>query len=547
MIQIVCDGKTYNVKEGTTVLEFQKMFVSDNNNVVGALVNNVYSGLDTTLYQNRHVSFLTLSDHGGQRIYLSSLTMLLEKAIHDILTEGSFIVEHSISDGYFIRILSSGQAIDNDTIQAIKARMVELVKADIPIKRITKPTPEVVDVMTRVGNTTAANILKYSKSFYTHYYDLDGTIDYMNTGVVPSTSYLKSFDLSPYYDGVLLRFPKTAGSTECLPLVLMPKLYETYKSNWSPEHKASITGIADVNNVSKDDLPSLIRVLEAVHEKRIVHIADQITSNPAIKVVLIAGPSSSGKTTFAKRLSVQLAASGVIPKSLSLDNFFVNRDMNPRDKNGELDFESLYSLDLDRFYNDLAKIIAGEIVETPIYDFETGQRSQHTITIQLHKSEVLIIEGTHALNPELTKTLPKEALFKVFVSALNTTSFNDHICIPADDTRLLRRIIRDYKYRAYSAEDTILRWPSVRRGELKWIEPFQENANVMFNSTLMFEMSATSKQALPLLLDVPHYSNAYPVAFRLINILRFIKQINFNDIPTTSLLREFLGGSGFRY
>ncbi len=556
MIEVIIKNlnKTVTVKEGTTLAELKDMAYpigsgvkGQGSGVIGATLNNVASGLATPLFQNKTVKFVTVADQEGRDIYLNSLTLVLSKAVSDTIRNGSFIIEHSISGGYFVRIFHGQHVATRLKGEIVKRKMAQIIDADIPFQSFSKPTPDVVKLMEEKGNMQAANLLKFRKSYYTTYYQLDKTVDYVVTGTVPSTSYLKVFDLQPYYDGWLLQIPDAKKTDVVTPFTLMPRLYNTYKNNWGLEHKARLTGIAELNNITEDNVPLMIMLSEALHEKNIVRISDKITSNSKIKVVLIAGPSSSGKTTFSKRLSVQLATSGVKPVPLSLDNYFVNRNMNPIDENGQLDFESLYSLDLNKFYADLEGLIKGEMVETPVYNFETGLRNETHVPMKLNDSEVLVIEGTHALNPELTKALPQKALFKIFVSALNTMSLNDHICIAADDTRLLRRIIRDYKYRGYSAEDTILRWPSVRRGEFKWIDPFMEEADEMFNSTLLFELAATSRQALPLLLEVPHYSDAYPIANRLRTMLRFIKPINFNNIPSTSLLREFLGGSGFKY
>ncbi|MCQ2361247.1 MAG: nucleoside kinase [Paludibacteraceae bacterium] len=548
MIEVLYKNQKFEVPEGISLLQLQKIVAGDKEGVIGALVNNVPTELTRQLYQNKSVEFVTIADQYGKSIYLNSLVLMLYKVLTDMRGGYTFIMEHAISNGYFIRILDKhGIKVPIAKGLIIKRKMMDMVAADLPFKTYHQPTSEVIKIFEQCGNLDGAELLKYVKTYYTTYYQLGDTVEFLHDGTVPSTSYLKVFDLTPYHDGFILRLPCGVGSTEVSPLVDMPKLYNTYKNNWTLEHKARLTEIAHLNGISADNLPVMITISEAIHEKNIVRIADKITAKPFVKVVLIAGPSSSGKTTFSKRLSVQLAASGVKPTALSLDNYFVDREKNPVDENGELDFESLYSLDLERLSSDLKRIINGERVETPIYDFITGKRSTDTIPICLGHNEVLVIEGTHALNPELSKSLPERSLFKVFVSALNTMSLSEHICIPADDTRLLRRIIRDYKYRGYSAEDTILRWPSVRRGEAKWIEPFQEDADEVFNSSLLFELAAVSRQAVPVLMDVPHFSAAYPVAHRLRATLRLIKPISFSDIPSTSLLREFLGGSGFRY
>lgn len=541
MIEIIIanNGKHVMVDEGITLLQLKECAdIESEKQIVGATINNVPFSLCSKIYANRTIRFLDIKESAGNLIYMNSLVMVLNKAISEVLPKSKLRVEHSISDGYFCRLKDETQP-DEATISKLKAKMSEIIAADMPITPIVAPTTDAVKMFAKSGQTDISDILKYRKNFYCTYFNLCGTSDFYLSGIVPSTGYLKKFDLQPYYDGMLLQGVH--------PLILMPKLYQTYKNNWSLEQKARLTNIADINSIKNDDLKTLINITEALHEKNIVRISDKITSNPKIRVVLIAGPSSSGKTTFSKRLSVQLAASGVKPVALSLDNYFINRESTPLDENGEHDFETIYALDLERFYSDLQKIINGEEVETPVYNFETGERNAKGIKIKLDKSEVLIIEGIHALNPLLLKGLPQDVLFKILVSALNTLSFNDHNCIQADDTRLLRRIVRDYKYRTYSAEATILRWPSVRRGEKKWIEPFQENADEMFNSSLLFELAAIRRQAEPMLREVPHYSDAYPVAYRLIKLLGFIKPIPFGNIPATSLLREFLGGSGFKY
>ncbi|MBQ1851459.1 MAG: nucleoside kinase [Paludibacteraceae bacterium] len=532
--------KTVQVQEGTTLLEIlESSNIENKGNIVGATMNNRPAGLKTRLYMNRTIRFIEASDTDGKMIYLNSLVLVLNKAISDILPGGKLRVEHSISDGFLCLITKDNAPVSTDVVTKLRSKMQEIIDADKPIRQISTPTTHAIKLFTERGLDSIANILKYRKNFYTTYFSLGDTVDFFIGTLVPSTGYLKKFNLQPYYDGILLQ-----GSAD---ITLMPKLYQTYKNNWSLERKARLTNIADLNSINIDQQSILIKISEALHEKNIVRIADKITGNPTIRVVLIAGPSSSGKTTFSKRLSVQIAASGIKPIALSLDNYFINRADTPLDENGEHDFETLYSLDLDRFHTDLKNLIEGYEVETPIYNFETGRRELKGVTMKLGENEVLVIEGIHAINPELTKTLPQETLFKVFVSALNTLSFNDHNCIPADDTRLLRRIIRDYKYRKYSAEDTILRWPSVRRGEKKWIEPFQESVDEMFNSSLLFELAVVRHQAETLLLDVPHYSDAYPVAHRLLRLLTFIKPISFDNIPAISLLREFLGGSGFKY
>ncbi|MBQ6732859.1 MAG: nucleoside kinase [Paludibacteraceae bacterium] len=539
-IVIANTNQTVHVPEGTSIRQLlEASGIPNSESIVAATMNNLPVGLNTCLFMNKTIRFIDRNCTDGKMIYMNSLVLVLNKAVNDTIPGATLRVEHSISDGFFCIVSKNGEHINEAVIASLRQRMAEIIEADKPILHISTPTKDAIKLFSDKGLNSVSDILKYRKNFYTTYYAIDSVLDYFPGTLVISTGYLKKFDLQPYYDGMLLQ-----DSAQITP---MPKLYQTYKNNWSLEQKARLTNIADINAISTDQLQILIKISEALHEKNIVRIADKVTNNPKIRVVLVAGPSSSGKTTFSKRLSVQIAASGVRPIPLSLDNYFVNRADTPIDENGEHDFESLYSLDLERFYTDIQALIKGEEVETPVYNFETGKRNEKGIQMKLNSNEVLIIEGLHAINPELTKSLPQEALIKVFVSALNTLSLNNHNCIPADDTRLLRRIIRDYKYRCYSAEDTILRWPSVRRGEKKWIEPFQESVDEIFNSSLLFELAAIRRQAEPILLEVPHYSDAYPVAHRLLRLLNFIKPIPFSSIPATSLLREFLGGSGFKY
>lgn len=545
MIDIILTntGKTLQVEPGTTLMQINKSLELDGKvRMLAATINNVPHPLSTPLYQNSTVNFIAENTGLGRRIYFNSLVMVLYKTIQEVLPGGSLVVEHSISNGYFCQITQNGESIDNTTLSRLKAWMREIIDSDIPFIPHTVPTVQAQKLF-------GTSILNYKRHFYSTYWSLDNTIFYSPSCMAPSTKYLKVFDIQPYYDGFLIMLPSYSGENpEAInPLVLLPKLYNTYKDTWGLEYKTKLTSVEGINRLKRDEIQQLIQVTEALHEKKIVRIADKITNNPDVKVVLIAGPSSSGKTTFSKRLSVQLLASGVKPVALSLDNYFINRDTTPLDENGEHDFETLYALDLERFSSDLEGLITGNEVETPIYNFETGKREAKGVKYSIKSGEVLVIEGIHALNPELTKQLPSKTLFKVFVSALNTMSLDNHHCIPADDTRLLRRIIRDYKYRGYSAEATILRWPSVRRGEKKWIEPYQENADEMFNSSLLFELAAIRRQAEPILREVPHYSDAYTAAYRIIEMLNFIRPISFNDIPATSLLREFLGGSGFKY
>jgi len=549
-IEIICknNGKRIKVPIGSNLEEIMILAgVQTKYKVMGALVNNKIMSLSTPVYRNKSVEFIDLGSTSGMRIYVRSLIFVLYKAVNDVVPGARLRVEHPISTGYYIEISIDGKMIGNDTLGAIKNRMREIVAADMPFEMFYRPTVEIEKMFRESGAENTANLLRYVKDYYSIYYTLDGLPDFYQSLLTPTTGCLDIFDLVPYFDGFFLCLPSPGKPDELAAPCFLKQTFETFKEYWSWCRIMGITDIADINKVKKEELNRLIKIAEALHEKKIVQIADRIIKDKRIKIILVAGPSSSGKTTFSKRISIQLAASGVFPLTLSLDNYFINRDKTPVDENGEHDFESLYSLDLPLFYEQMEELARGEEVETPIYNFETGRREPRGVKMKLRDGQVIVIEGIHALNPELTKTIPDEAKFKVFVSPLTALSINDHNWIPTEDIRILRRIIRDHKYRSYSGEDTILRWGSVRRGEDKWILPFSENADAMFNSSLLFELQAIRRQAEPILMEVRQDSDAYPEARRLLKLLRLFAPISFYDIPSTSLLREFLGGSGFRY
>ena len=424
--------------------------------------------------------------------------------------------------------------------------MKEIVKADIKFQRELIPTNKAVELFKKVGMNEKADLLSCSKRLYANVDILDGTVNSFFFDLVPSTSYLKLFDVSPIFNGFLLRVPKQADTSTLEDIVPMDKIFEIFQEYIDWNKIVGLEDLPELNAINKEQRAALIKVTEALHEKKISKIAERIANNPKVKIILVSGPSSSGKTTFSKRLSVQLAACKLRPIALSLDNYYLTHDKTPLDEFGELDFESLYALDLPLFNEQLQALLRGEEVQTPKFNFETEKRELGQ-KIKLNENDVLVIEGIHGLNPELTASIPDEKKFKVYVSALTTLSLGPRNWLSTSDTRLLRRCIRDHKYRNYPAEKTILRWPSVRRGESKWIFPYQENADEMFNSSLLYEISSIKKQAEPILTEVPQDSDAYPTAKRLLNLLQFFTPIPYNEVPNTSLLREFLGGSSFRY
>ena len=548
-IKIICknNGKELHVPVGTTISEAQLLLqVQTASPIVGALANNKPVCLNSGLYNNKTIEFIEQNSSIGKRIYVRSLVFLLYKAIQDTYPQARFRVEYAISNGYYCTISINKQRISAQQLDEIKKRALQLVAQALPIELFYEPRQQTIQLFKDKHDTAISDLLQYKKSYYTYYYQLDGTTDFYADLLVPNTQYLTAFDLCPYFDGFLIRIPKKDNPNQLEDIIQQRKTYEIYKENVTWCNLIGIKNIPDLNALTKDQRSSFIKVAEALHEKKIAKIAEQIVENKNIRIVLIAGPSSSGKTTTSKRLSVQLAASGVRPLTLSLDNYYLTHDKTPLDEFGELDFESLYALDLPLLNQQLTQLIAGQTIIPPVFNFKTEQREQGK-PMQLKENEILVIEGIHGLNPELTASIPDALKFKLYASALTSLSLNDHNWISASDTRLLRRIIRDYKSRNSPADKTIERWPSVRRGEDKWIFPFQENADAMFNSSLLFELASIKRQAEPILNEVPEDSDSYPEARRLLHLLDFVVGIPYNEIPQTSLLREFLGGSGFRY
>lgn len=553
-VQIYC--KNNNIYKdfpiGSTLLEISKGFQYKRDfDIISAKVNNKTEGLKFRVYNNKDVEFLDATNSSAMRTYIRSLCFILYKAIRELYPNGYLTVEHPVSKGYFCN-LDIGKELSLAEIKRIKDRMIEIVEADIKFHRVQCQTKEAINIFEKEGLQDKVKLLKTSESIYTYYYDLDGTIDYFYGNLVPSTGYIKVFDIIKYYDGILLRIPNKYNPNELDELIQQDKMFDVFKQQVEWNKIMRVRTVGDLNiGYKKGYATNIINIAEALQEKKIVKIADDIYSrslnNQRVKLILISGPSSSGKTTFSKRLSIQLMANGIRPVSISLDDYFVDRIHTPKDENGEYDYESLYALDLKLFEEQLQALLKGEEVSLPTYNFELGVKEYKGRTLKLHKDSMLILEGIHALNPDLTAHIEKEYKYMIYVSALTTISLDSHNWIPTTDNRLLRRIIRDHKYRGYSAEDTINRWKSVREGEDKWIFPFQENADAMFNSALLFELAAIRKYAIPILSEVPRNSEAFSEAYRLSKFLQYFKSIPDEVIPPTSLLREFLGGSSFKY
>lgn len=535
---------------GTSLLEiYNALNINLKYKVVAARVNYKVEDLNFLIYKPKDIEFIDSGCSSGMRVYVRTLSMVLSKAVAELFPKSVIRIEHPISKGYYCQIENFDPPITPEIVTQIKTRMQEIIDSGEAVVLEEKQTEQVKALFRNGRNNTSKDSLFDSLGEpYLRYYRIGDFIDYYTSILLPSTDYLDVFDLIPYYDGMLLQVPNRENPVELEEMVLQPKMFEIFKEFLSWNKIMSLNSVGEFNKASNDNRAfNLIKIAEALHEKKVASIADMIYARPDLKLILISGPSSSGKTTFSKRLSVQLMVSGLTPKTISLDDYFVNREDTPRDENGDWDFESLYALDLDFFHKQMEQLLAGEEIELPSFNFETGRRVFKGSKLKLESDTLLILEGIHALNPELTKGMPDNALFKIYVSALTTISIDEHNWIPTADTRLLRRIIRDYSYRGYSARDTIGRWGSVRKGEDKWIFPFQENADIMFNSALIFELAVLKRHVMPILEQVPKNSEEYTETHRLLKFLRYFVAIEDSEIPPTSLLREFVGGSSFKY
>ena len=554
MLQIYCknNNSTREFPEGSSLLDIYNGFnLAMPYGPVSAKVNNKVESLDFRVYYNKDIEFLDITSSSGMRTYVRSLFFILVKAVEELYPQGSISLEHPISKGYFCK-LHIDRTIGLDDVQRIKQKMQEIIAADIPYTRTESHTEEVVRLFEKRGMMDKARLLDTYGQLYSYYYQLGDTVDCYYSSLVPSTGYIRLFDIVKYYDGLLLRIPSRENPTKLEEVVKQEKMLEVFQEYHRWNQILGISTVGDLNVAcNHGHATDLINVSEALQEKKIAQIADEIThrnqDGQRVKLVLISGPSSSGKTTFSKRLSIQLMTNGLKPYPISLDDYFVNRNDTPLDENGKHDFESLYAVDLPFFEELLTTLLNGGEVELPRYNFTTGKREMSGKKLRIDEHMILIIEGIHALNPALTSHIPNENKYKVYVSALTTILLDNHNYIPTTDNRLLRRIIRDYKYRNYSAEETIARWPSVRAGEEKWIFPYQENADAMFNSALLFELAVLKDYVEPVLRKVPNRCPEYSEAHRLLRFLNYFISVQDKELPPTSLLREFLGGSSFQY
>ena len=516
---------------------------------MNAQVNNKTESLNFRCWQPKDIEFIDYTQLSGLRTYVRSLCHIFSKAVYDIWPTATLNLEHPVSKGYYC-VIHNGKNIDLETIEKIKKRMWELIDADLPFLHKSVRTVDAAVLFRERGMNDKARLIETAGLPYTSYYELEGYINFFYGCLTPSTGYIQLFDLEPYMDGVLLRIPKQTDPMELQPVIKQDKMFEAYKEHLTLQRTVGLDNVGDLNlAIEKGRSQDIILVSEAMQEKQVAKIAEKIADGykEGIRIVLISGPSSSGKTTFCKRLQVQLTTNLLHPVGISLDDYFLNREDTPKDEHGEYDFESLYALDLPYFNKDLKKLLSGEEIELPTFNFETGQRVFKGKKLKLRENSILVIEGIHALNPELTEFIDDKYKYRVYVSVLTSISLDNHNWIPTTDNRLLRRIIRDYRFRGYSAEDTINRWPSVRRGEDKWIFPYQENADAMFNSAMLYELAALRKFAEPILAQVPESSKANAEAYRLLRFLRYFNYIPTEELPGTSLLREFLGGGSFKY
>lgn len=552
-IQIVCTntGRKDLVNKGITILELANKYEQELGfKPINCRMNNNTVGLTEKITKSSELHFVGLSEESGQRTYFRTLSFILSKAVREVIPTSKLRVEHSLSNGYYCSI-KNGHEVTDQELANITIRMDEIIAADLPFVTRTASQEEAVKVFRDLGEEDKATLFEtYNVPFIT-YQELDGYPDTYYGSLAPSTGYIHLYSIERYLDGLLVRIPSRSNPNELAPLTEQPKLREVLKDQKELIHMLDIPYVGDLNKaIDRGEINDIIMVSEAEQEKKISMIAQEIAKRyheDGVRIVLISGPSSSGKTTFTKRLYTQLRTCFIKPHSISLDDYFVNRDKTPRDENGEYDFESLYAVDLDTFNQDLQKLLRGESVELPTFDFKLGVRSYRNDAFTLRSGDLLLIEGIHALNPELIPTIPTNTTFKIYVSALTAIGLDAHNRIPTTDNRLLRRMVRDYRYRGRSAVDTLSQWASVRRGEERWVFPYQENADKVFNSAMVYEIAALRRFAEPLLMEVPANVPEYSEAQRLLRFLRMIHYIRIDKLPGTSLIREFLGGSSFHY
>ena len=549
-IQIRCKNnkKSQKVEIGSTLFDvFSSFDLKMTHGPVSARVNNKVEGMHYRVYNSKDVEFLDMNSASCSRAYTRTLFFVLCKAVQDIYPNTDVVIDIPVSNGFYVDIRLGRPVVDED-VNILRRRMQEIIDSKMPIRRFTVPTEVAIALFQEKGDVEKVKLLRTSGSIYTTYYKIGEYVDYYYGTLLTNTSQLYLFGLEKYYDGMLLRIPSVCNPDVLGEMTRQDKMFDIFKEHHRWQEILGIRTVGDFNQaIDAGHATDIINISEALQEKKLAKIAEEIASREGVKLVLLAGPSSSGKTTSCKRLSIQLAVNGLKPLQISLDDYFVDRDKTPKDENGEFDFESIYALNLDLLNEQFNALFRGEEVELPKYDFPSGKSVKSGKKLKLEPNNVLVVEGIHALNPELTAHVPEEQIFRVYASALTTILLDNHNYIPTTDNRLLRRIIRDYKYRGVSAQETIRRWPSVRAGENRWIFPFQENADAMLNTAMLYELSVLKMQAEPLLQQVPENCEEFAEAYRLLKFLKYFKGIPYNNLPPTSLLREFLGGSSFHY
>lgn len=554
MLQVYCinTNTTKEFKEGTTLLEILPEFEFERPYpIVSAKVNNVSQGLKFRIYNSRDVEFLDVRHHTARHVYFRSLCFLLYKAAQDLFPGSKLNMEHPISKGFYCRIKKNdGHLLDANDIAALKVRMRAIVADDIQFHRHEARTDDAIRVFNELGQDDKVKLLETSGKAYTDYYTLDNTTDYYYGRLVPSTGYLKIWDIEAYRDGVLMCIPDSENPDRLAEMYDQPKTFEMLSESLKWNEIMGLNTVGDVNHACQNGMArELVQVAEALQEKKIVQIAEEIDrryhSETPVRLVLITGPSSSGKTTFCNRVSIQLKACGLKPISFSTDDYFVNRLDTPKLPDGTYDFDNFETVDHAALERDLIALLNGEEIEVPEYNFVTGVREYNGKKLQLKEGSVLLLEGIHALNPMLTEQIPETTKFRIFISTLTSTALDDHNIIPTDDNRLLRRIVRDYNKGAFTARQTISQWQSVCEAEEKWINPYQENADVMFNSAYLLEFAVMRTHAEIILATVPHNCPEYTEVHRLLRFLSYFTPVSDKEIPATSMLRQFIGGSSF--
>lgn len=553
MVKIFCanTGTSMTFQEGTTLMEMLPEFEFDRPYpILCAKVNNVTQGLKYRAFNSRQVEFLDYTSYVGRSVYCNSLCFLLCKASKDVFPDCRVVLRRPISKGYFCTIMKSdGTKVTENDLAQITGRMKELVEADLPFRRHEVRTEEAMELFNSLGHEDKVKLLKTTGDVYVNYYTLDGTPDHYYEALLSSTGYLKVWSLTMYRDGLLLRVPNRHKPEELAPFCEQPKTFEVFSENLKWNRIMGLENAGDVNLAcQRGEAGDLIKIAEALQEKKIVQIAEEIErrandpENP-VKLVLITGPSSSGKSTFCKRLSIQLKACGIRPVSFSTDDYFVNRLDTPRLPNGDFDFDNFDTVDHEYLQSDVLRLMNGETVEVPEYNFVTGLREFNGRKLRLEPGSILLIEGIHALNPRLTDKVDEASKYRIFINTITSISLDDHNCIPTSDNRLLRRIVRDFNKGAFTARESIMHWPNVRRSEVKWIYPYQEDADVLFNSAYLVEFAVLRAHAERILMTVPKNCPEYCEAHRLKKFLSYFTPVSDKEVPATSLLRGFIGGS----